>query len=257
MSDARIQQEAVKPQQELRFTARDPILDEALASFETYGKAHSAYLPKNLYLFAMKAISIDTSDRFDGQSLNESAFLQYRMAVENVGNNGMREFPLEPWVKPLHAGGPNGSLVGVGLRVRFDPLYSDMILAPPLLGKRLYPDMPDEDRVEAERSNKVLEVARRARFLPVRYEIGRAVEDPTKALERLSRVLELGVFVTQLRIVPSYPRSARLKDLYPNVDPIDRTFERVDQYLTEHPETPSPEPISLSSHKDSHMKSAS
>lgn len=209
MSDVRPQLQPEKPQQELRFTARDPVFDEALALLEKDGERRSDYLPKNLFLFAMKRIVIDRSDEFDGFSQNYSTFMQYRQAALNTSNHGQKHFTLDPWMKELHSGGPKGSLVGVGLRVRVDPMSVSTLLAPPLY------------------SGEVLRAAREAAYIPVRYEIGSTVDDPTEALERLRSVLELGAWVSQLTIVPSYPRSARLADIY--ADPkIIRTYDRVD-----------------------------
>jgi hypothetical protein len=219
MNDASPQPEAVKPQQEVRFTVGGPLLDEGLVGLERYGENHSDFLPKKLYLFAMKRIMIDSDVSF---------FQQYRKGVEEgLGNSGRREFALEPWLKPLYAGGPSGKLAGVGLRVRLDPLYSNIILAPPFLGTRFRPGMTDEETEKMNQSNEILAAARAANFLPVRYEIGNTVDDPSRALRRLERVLEFGATVTRLRIVPSYPRSARMADLYPSERPIARSFDLV------------------------------
>ena len=224
MSDVRPRITPEKPQQELRFTARDPALDESLLMLERDGERHSGLIPENLFLFAMKRIEIDFSDTFDGVSQNHSSFMQYRQAVTNLGNRGMRQFELEPWLKPLNAGGPGGKLVGVGLRVKVDPLIINTVVAPPFY------------------SGDALEAVREAGFIPVRYEIGSVVDDPSDALERLGEMLSLGAWVSQLTIVPSYPRSARLKDIYQE-DRLRRSYDQVDQRLGDD-HLPPPIPIS-------------
>lgn len=228
MSDVRPRLQPEKPQQELRFTARDPILDEALALLEKDGERHSDYLPKNLFLFAMKRITIDQSDEFDGFSQNYSTFMQYRQAALNVSNRGQKHFTLDPWLKKLHSGGPGGSLVGVGMRVRVDPLSVHALLAPPLYGANHYKaPVSEEQEAKMKSAREVLRTAREVAYIPVRYEIGNTVDNPIEALERLRSVLELGTWVSHLTIVPSYPRSARLADIY--TDPkIARTYNRVD-----------------------------
>jgi len=231
MSDVRPQYYPEKPQQELRFTARDPLLDEALALLEKEGERHSTYLPKNLFLFAMKRISIDLSDTFDGTSQNYSTFLQYRQALDNISSRGRKQFKLASWMRPLRAGGPNGDIRGVGLRVLIDPLYSDKIIKPPLYG----PDhhrapLSTEQRAQDSAAYETLRKARTAGYIPIRYEIGNIVDDPTEPLERLGEVLELGAFVSQMTIVPSYPRSAREADIF-HEEKIERTYTRIDELL--------------------------
>ncbi|MDB5160298.1 MAG: hypothetical protein JWO99_561 [Candidatus Saccharibacteria bacterium] len=229
MSDVRPQSLPEKPQQELRFTAREPILDEALAMLEKDGERKSEYLPGNLFLYAMKRISIDLSDTYDGHSLNHSTFTQYRQAVDSISMRGRKTFKLDSWMKPLHAGGPDGSLIGVGLRVRVDPTNVDRLIAPPLYGPNHYnTPLTAEQLARVEAGKNILGTAREAQYIPVRYEIGSTVDNPTEALERLQGILELGTWVSQLTIVPAYPRSARHADIY-REGRMDRTYERIDQ----------------------------
>jgi hypothetical protein len=220
MLDAYPKSEAVKPQQEVRFTVCDPLLDEALIGLERYGENHHDFLPHKLYVVATKRITVDDH--------NKLLFQQYRKSVEDtVGNSGYREFHLLPWLKPLYAGGPGGKLAGVGLRAVLSPLNSDVILAPPFLGIKFRPGMTTEETEEMNLANAVLEAARNAKFLPVRYEISNTVDDPNRAITRLERVLTFGTTVTRLRVVPAYPSSARLRDLYPSEKPIARTLDLV------------------------------
>ena len=203
-----------KPQQELRFTARDPVLYGSLALLEKDGERHSKYLPKDLYLFAVKRMSIDFSDNYDGNSLNYSTFMQYRQAVEGVSMRGKKKFRLDPVVNPLYAGGPDGRLVGVGMRVRLDPLHVDTILAPPLYGPNNYrAPLNEQQKAQVDNGREILKTARELQYIPVRYEIGSVVDEPDEALERLRNVVEMGAWVSQLTVVPSYPRSARLADI--------------------------------------------
>ena len=220
MLDSFSKSEAVKPQQEVRFTVCEPLLDEALIGLERYGENHHDFLPHKLYIVATKRITLDNQ--------NELFFQQYRKSVEDtVGSSGYRKFDLVPWLKPFYTDGPGGKLAGIGLRVALSTLYSDIILAPPFLGIKFRPGMNAEEIVNMNHANKVLEVARSAKFLPVRYEISNTVDDPNRAIARLERVLTFGTTVTRLRVVPAYPSSARLRDLYPSEKPIARTLDLI------------------------------
>ena len=246
MSEMRPQRQPEKPQQEVRFTALDPTLDESLAMFERLGEHQAAiareneklpddqklhyeeYLQKKLYLFAMKRISIDMSDMFDGQSQNLSTFNQYNLAVETISARGQKRYQLDPFIKELNRGGPNGQLMGVGLRVRLDSATAKVLFAPPFTGPShsRSPLTPEQqEKVEAQKRLQADMLA--AEYLPVRYEIGSVIDDPSEALERLRAVVELGSWVSELTIVPSYPRSARMNDRFLG-SRVQRTYDKVD-----------------------------
>ena len=233
MSDVRPRLQTEKPQQELRFSARDPILDEALASLEHEStRGDVGTLSDNLFLFAMKRIEIDTSDMFDGKSQNESTFMQYRQAITGLSNRGTKKFTLEPWLKPLRKGGQDGPLIGVGMRMHLDSISANTLVSPPLYGSAHFaPVLNEEQRLARERDRAFLQQAREARYLPIRYEIQNLTDSPEDALERLERVLHMGVYVSQMTIVPSNPRSARLRGIF-SEPRIERTFTRIDEYLT-------------------------
>jgi len=214
--------------QELRFTAREPALDEALAMLERDGERRSEHLPKNLFLFAAKRIAIDQTDMIDGYSKNYSRFTQYQQAVGYLTNHGLRRFKLDSWMKELRLGGPEKSLMGVGLRLRVEPQHVDSLLTDPFYEAENYrrevsllQDGPTHS------SYDVLWKDQGAAYIPVRYEIGKAVDDPAEALERLGAVLALGTWASQLRMVPSYPRSARYADI-DHAEPLDRTYQHID-----------------------------
>lgn len=263
MNVVRPQQQPEKPQQEVRFSALDPVLDESLVMLERLGEHQAAiarenknksdsekliyeeYLQKKLYVFAMKRISIDLSDSFDGVSQNLSHFNQLNVAVERASGRGQKQFWLEPWVKELKRGGPDGQLMGVGLRVKLDDTTAKSLFVPPFAGPDHYRSKPTEDQLLKIESAKRLQAEMlEAGYLPVRYEIGSVVDDPSEALERLRGVVELGAWVSELTIVPSYPRSARLNDRF-HGSQITRTYERVDERFAENL-LPPVSPIKLS-----------
>lgn len=243
MSNVRPQNIPEKPQQELRFTAHDLAFDEGLALTERDGEIHRritlesplerhpSYLPRSLHLYAMQRIMIDTSDFFEGYSQNYSTFGQYREAIKRLSLGGTKQFKLDPWVKELNSGGPNGVLRGLMFRLRIDPTDVDTIIAPPFLGSsRSLQGVSDTERLQIESANNTLAAARKAAYIPIRYEIARSVEDPTEAVERVRALVALGgVTVSQMVIVPSYPRSARERDIFNNSQVPSRTYQRIDE----------------------------
>ena len=126
-----------------------------------------------------------------------------------------------------------GELVGIGFRLKIDPLDINTIIAPPFLGStQSLKDLTGEQREKIESSNKMLDIARHAGFIPVRYEIGRTVENHTEALERLRAVVALGVSVSEMVIVPTYPRKARYGEVFINEQPATRSYTKVDEFFT-------------------------
>lgn len=235
MSDVSPRLKTEMPPQEVRFTARDPLLDESLARLEVEGarqealtkkgEPYSDHLPQNLFLFAMKRLIIDTSDTIDGVSQNLSTYTQYRQGVSSLSNRGLKQFTLDPWMKGVRAGGPDGGLIGVLMRVRVDQFSVGSLFAPPFYEIETYRDM-----VRSLRTDSGSDEDRHSEFVPVRYEIGRAVERPEEQLEQLGQVLKLGVWVSQLAIVPSVPASARSNDIFRDPKQV-RTYDKVDPLL--------------------------
>lgn len=214
--------------QEMRFTVRDPILDEALISLEEYGRDQSEYVSRNLFLYAMRRMRIDKSDMYDGYSQNQATFDQYAYAIDKISNHGQKRFQLDDWMHELYAGGPDGTLVGVEMRVVVDHFDINTMIAPPLVGPIHHRAPISGQQIEQDQSAlNVLKEYRRAGVIPVRYEIEKTVADPAEALERLGGVLALGAWVSELAIVPSVPRSARSTSKFMQ-PPIERTFKRVD-----------------------------
>jgi len=265
MSNVRTRSSPEKPQQELRFTASDPVLDEALAMLERDGevhrqrildepeKRHPSFLPRKLFLFAMKRIEIDTGDFFEGRSQNYSTFEQYREAIKSLSSRGQKKFKLDPRLLTYRSGGLKGPIRGVGLLLKIDPLDVDTIIAPPFLGTTKSLDgLNETQRSSVTSNNQTLLDARKDLRIPLRYEIGRIAEHPEEALERLAAVLELGVVVTGMTIVPSYPRTARNADIFATDTIQARTYKRVDEYFSnELAEDPAPHA------PDAEMKNAS
>lgn len=210
-----------EPQQELRFTARDPILDEALAMLEAKSYRQSEKFPHNLFIYSMKRLTVDTSDTYDGRSQNKADFDQYRHRIkQTLSERGVRKFALAPFMKPLHIGGQDGPVGGVGVRVVPDSITADQLITPPFYG-------------DAERN---------AGYIPAYYRIEHPDDNLEEALDRLERVLKLGTWVAQLTTVPSFPVSARKNDMFLH-EPLKRTYTRVDEALANEP-PPNP-PISL------------
>lgn len=217
MNDVRTQQQAEMTQQELRFTACDPRLDDALASLETNEYKESPALPEQLFLYAMKRMTIDRSDTYDGESQNYSTFLQYRKGVEDLSSRGMKRFKLADAMKPFYVQNTADEqvLVGVGMRVEVDPYFSDKLIAPPLYGPKHYlPPLTHEQEAEKAADAQLFAQARTASYIPVRYELRRPAAHPESNLEKLRDVLQLGVFVAHMTIVPSSPRSARENNVF-------------------------------------------
>jgi hypothetical protein len=241
MSEMRPQTPAEMPQQ-LRFTARVPILDEALAAFEPEEFRLSEEFPQQLFLFAMKGLRIPTVDTGDGpevDNLHRSRLMQYRQATDKISGNGKREFPLVSGVRELRDGGINGELVGVAMRVLLDDISTGVLISPPLygpidsrrptntLGAQLYGN-----------SVRTMEKVRASQMLQVRYEFQRRGGDHDTALSQLRTVLDMGVRVSQLAVVPVAPKSARFRDIFQE-GKIDRLFGPVsDEEIEEAPEAP-------------------
>ncbi len=203
-------------QQELRFTARDPVLDEALAALEDEKYRRSEQFPRHLFLYSMKRLTIDTSDEIDGYSRNKSRFEQYRHRLsQSVSDAGLHRFPLAPFMKPFYSGGHAGRIVGIGLRLVPDDSTARYLLSPPFYGQ-----------YEQE-----------AGYIPVRYEITHPTHDLEVPLDRLERVLKLGSWAAQATMVPTSPASARRRDTFLHT-PIDRTGAYVDEALTREPPLP-------------------
>lgn len=222
----RPQTPAEMPQQ-VRFTARVPILDEALANFEPEAFRLSEEFPKNLFLFAMKRLQIPPEDPRNGpevHNLNRSKMMQYRQAVDKLSGNGRREFPVVSGVRELRDGGQEGELVGVGLRVLLDDIAAKTLIAPPLYGP-LDARRPTNTLGAHLFNNSVrtMEQVRESRMLQVRYEFQQRGGDHEAALDHLRAVLDMGVRVSQLTIVPVAPKSARFRDIF-QAGKIDRLF---------------------------------
>lgn len=226
MSEVHPQPHVEMLQQELRFTAHDPVLDEALALLEKDGQPDVATLPQHLFLFAMKLIAIDQSDTFDGISQNYSTYLQYRKKVEDISSRGTKHLKLAPWMKPLYTNQEEPQLAGVGLRVLVDSTNTETLIAPPLYGAKHYtaPITPDQ-RAEADADNELLQRARTSGFIPVRYELKHPVEEPDESLQRLNDVLAMGAYVSHMTLVSPRPRNARENIIFHN-EPFIRTYTR-------------------------------
>lgn len=247
MNDVRPQLRAEMPQQELRFTAHDPVLDEALASLEKNGQKKNSSVPEHLFLYAIKRIAIDRSDTFDGVSQNYSTYTQYRKKVEDVSSRGTKKLRLDSWMKPLYAGPDRSQLIGVGMRVIVESHNVEKLIAPPLYGAKNYlPPLSPSQIEEKETADKLLGVARNSAFIPVRYEIRNPADNPSESLDRLHEVLSIGAYVAHMTIVSPSPRHARENPIFHD-NPFERTFTRVDQYLSMNQKSSLTPPINISS----------
>jgi hypothetical protein len=219
MSDIRPRLITEMAPHEVRFTARDPLLDESLARLESEGARQAALaergepyddrLPRNLFLFAMKRLIIDTTDTVDGTSQNLSTFGQYRQGVLALASHGQKRFNLDPWMQEVRAGEPDGELTGVLLRVRVDQFSVGTMFAPPFYELETYREM-----LRSLREDPQLGEDRHSAFIPVHYKVDHAAESTDEPLERLRSTLSLGAWVSQLTIVPSTPKVARLNDIF-------------------------------------------
>jgi len=219
MSEVRPRLNTEMSPQEVRFTARDPLLDESLARLEVEGarqealarkgEPYSDHLPENLFLFAEQHLGADMGDAIDGFSQNLSTYTQYRQGVSSLANRGIRRFTLDPWIEEVHAESAGGVLTGVLMRVRVDQLSARALLAPPFSEPEEYQGMLKMLRAGSESGEN-----NHSEFVLVRYSVGQAVEKPQEQLERLSQVLKLGSWVSQLAIVPSSPATARNNDIF-------------------------------------------
>lgn len=222
MNNARPQQQAGMTQQELRFTACDPQLNDALKTLERNrleadDQVAPHAVPEQLFLYAAKRMTIDRSDMYDGESQNYSMFLQYRKGVEDLSSRGMKRFKLANWMRPLYMDSATDDrlLVGIGMRVEVDPYFSNKLIAPPLYGPKHYlSPLTPEQEAEKAADARLLAQARAASFIPVRYELGKPSYRAEAALEQLQSVLQLGSFVAHMTIVPSSPRSARENSVF-------------------------------------------
>lgn len=245
MNDVRPQPRAEMPQQELRFTAHDPVLDEALVSLEKNSVKERSAVPEQLFLYAIKRIAIDRSDMFDGSSQNYSTYMQYRKKVEDVSSRGTKKLHLGSWMKPLYAGPDQSRLIGVGMRVLVESQNVDKLIAPPLYGAKNYlPPLSQAQIDEKETADKLLGVARKSAFIPVRYEIKNPIDDPSESLNRLHEVLSIGAYVAHMTIVSPSPRHARENPIFHD-SPFERTFTRVDEYLSLNQEPSLTPPIDM------------
>lgn len=197
----------------LRFTAHDPLLDEGLVNLENTVHSHAEDFTRHLFLYSMKALRLDDSDRYDGRSLNISQYEQYRHnIVQNVSKRGKRRFKVASFVHPIRS---EGEVVGVGLRVEPDQFAAHQLIAPPFY-------------TGGERS---------AGYIPVFYRIERPAEELEAPLDRLERVLSLGTWVSELTIVPLAPKAARTRDVFMN-PPVQRTGGYIRTALENEPPLP-------------------
>lgn len=246
MNDVRPQPRAEMPQQELRFTAHDPVLDEALASLEKNGQKENATIAEHLFLYAIKRIAIDRSDTFDGSSQNYSTYMQYRKKVEDISSRGTKKLHLGSWMKPLYADPAQSRLIGVGMRVLVESHNVDKLIAPPLYGAKNYlPPLTPAQLDEKKTAENLLKVARESAFIPVRYEIKNPVDNPSESLDRLHEVLSMGAYVAHMTIVPPSPKHARENPIFHD-SPFKRTFTRVNEYLSMNQESLLISPIDIS-----------
>lgn len=206
----------------LRFTARDPILDEALGDLEAESYRHSDQFPRHLFIYSKKYLHLDTSDMYDGRSQNIATYEQYRHTLtQNVSERGRRRFKLTPFMSPVVN---KGDVVGVNLRVAPDSLTAKQLIAPPFYtGGEL-----------------------NAGYIPAFYRMERPAEDLEVPLDRLERVLALGTWVAELTIIPLVPRAARMRDVFMG-ESIQRTGKYVEAALANEP--PLPPVIELSSER--------
>ena len=229
MSDALPRSRPENTQQVLRFTVRDPVFDEALVSLEREGDRHGSFLPDNLFLYSMKRIEIEDSRNEEEAFLARSQFGQYRKKIEDISSNGHRLFSLnEDWLHEIRSGGQDGELVGVGFRVRFDDVIKNAVIAPPLYGNGVKRS-PQDDELNKLNAQKLLAQARAGGYIPIYYKMGRTMDNPEYAVERLRSVVRLGVKVTGLTVVPWV---ARDKNIF-MTPPMERTYDKVDAYFSE------------------------
>jgi hypothetical protein len=229
MSKAPTQFQSEKPQQVLRFTVRDPVLDEAIVSLEREGNRHGEFLPDNLFLYSMKRIVLEESMDPNESELTVSQFGQYRKKMFDIANRGNKEFTLDPELHEIQSGGQSGELAGVGFRVRFSDFDRDSIIAPPLYGSSPRTNAHD-DPLNRRNAEKLLAEARGGGYIPIYYKIGRTMDDPEFATERLRSVLRLGVKVAELAVVPLLFRAGRETNIYAT-RPMERTYDKVDAFF--------------------------
>ena len=153
------------------------------------------------------------------------------MKIFDVANRGNKEFTLDSHLHEIMSGGPHGDLVGIGFRVRFSAADKDIIIAPPLYGKAYQRSAQEED-LNQRNAQKLLEDAREGGYIPIYYRIGRTIDNPGEAVERLKSVLRLGVKVAELAVVPFSPRSAKETNIYLS-PPMERTYDRVDAFFAD------------------------
>lgn len=230
MSDAVPRSRPEYSQHLLRFTAREPVSDEAIVALEDERIRQSDEIPKNLFLYSWHRLAVEDSADPDEVALSISQIGQYQRRVSNIAKRGDTTFELDKdFLHEVRSGGQDGPLVGVGFRVLFNAIDKNAILAPPLFGKVFAHNTP-ENEGRRRSADALLTQARSGGFLPVYYKMRQTAEHPEESVERLRSVLKLGVRVAGLAVVPLGPKSARERNIY-QTPPMTRDFKKVDAFF--------------------------
>lgn len=201
----------------LRFSVRHPLLDEAIASFEQRDDDSIDELPRHLFLYAQHRIITDSSDTIDGYSRNVSATQQYQVMIQNVSRRGRKEFKLmSDHVRAIRSNEDSAQITGLDLRLKLDPIDNQRIKVAPLTNALL--------------SKEALKAAQSVPHLPVFYKVERPIDNAEVAFDRLTQVVRLGVYVSELTMVPMLPKGARERDIF-HTPPLVRTFDKIDTWL--------------------------